>query len=236
MQWSWPIRSQETVNTRGSSKGVNAEDPHCRKIGTTAGFSAGNEGTEDRDTYFSPLPAACMERNGMCHMSLSVDASFKSLSLSPGSLLMTISEFEFEPYDRNLPTTLNGRIRSTYACLGQHLKVGFEQFQTSILTSKSPEDEAILWSGVSAVWADYQRKYLAGKPPDIECERSIVAALIAISTGEQELSRLPVSFEVATSLLSCYVDLADELPFSRIGEACFSRPNTDYWRNGDVID
>lgn len=125
-----------------------------------------------------------------------------------------VHDFDVERRDRELPPTLNERIDAAYDRIGRHIDLSFEQFQSSILASKSPDDEAVLWSGVAAVWDDYSRKYLAGTSTDVEHERNIVAALIAMSNGEQELSKLPVSFEVATSLLSCFVDLADELPFS----------------------
>lgn len=123
-------------------------------------------------------------------------------------------DFDVERHDRELPPTLNERIDAAYERVGRHIDLSFEQFQTSILASKTPDDEAVLWSGIAAVWDDYQRKYLSGKPTNIEQERKIVAALIAMSNGEQELSKLPVSLEVATGLLSCFVDSADELPFS----------------------
>lgn len=122
---------------------------------------------------------------------------------------------DFESIDREQPPpTFRERVEETYGSLGRYLGMNFEQFRTSIDRSPSPDDELTVWAGVASVWNDYRRKYLADKPSIVSEERSIVAAIVAISHGEQELRKLSVSFDVATSLLSCYVDLADELPFS----------------------
>lgn len=126
-----------------------------------------------------------------------------------------LTDSEQGPDHRELPPlTLHERIEAVYGRIGRYIDRTFEQFQASVVQSPSPDDEAVLWAGVAAVCDDYHRKYLAGRPVDFQEERAIVAAVVAISTGEQDLRKLPVSFQTATALLSCYVDLADELPYS----------------------
>ena len=58
-----------------------------------------------------------------------------------------------------------------------------------------------------AAWMDYHEKYVGDDLPDNE-ERKLLAALIAISTGFEDVSKLSVPIEVGKRLLQCYDDLA----------------------------
>ena len=69
---------------------------------------------------------------------------------------------------------------------------------------------AVIWVSITAAWDDYHEKYLDGEVLDDDEEKKIIAALIAISTGQEDVTKLPVSVEVGTRLLECYDDLGEE--------------------------
>ena len=68
---------------------------------------------------------------------------------------------------------------------------------------------------ITAAWDDYHVIYLNGKTLPDEEERKLLGALIAISTGVEDESKLNVPEEVGRRLLACYDDVgrgSTELP------------------------
>ncbi len=71
-----------------------------------------------------------------------------------------------------------------------------------------PESEVVLWCSITAAWLAYHEKFLGGKQLSDEVEKKMVGALIAISTGVEDVSKLGVPAEVGRRLLECYDGLS----------------------------
>jgi hypothetical protein len=102
------------------------------------------------------------------------------------------------------------QMEAVYEVIGPYLGQTLEQLEVAIMRDSCPEDEAIVWVSITAAWDDYHEKYLDGEVLDDAEEKKIIAALIAISTGQEDVSKLPVPVEVGTRLLECYEGLGEE--------------------------
>lgn len=102
------------------------------------------------------------------------------------------------------------QMEAVYAVIGPYLGKSLEQLEVSIMRDSCPEDEAVIWVSITAAWDAYHTKYLDDEVLDDAEEKKIVAALIAISTGQEDVSKLPVAEEIGQRLLECYDGLADE--------------------------
>jgi hypothetical protein len=102
------------------------------------------------------------------------------------------------------------QMEAVYEVIGPYLGQTLEQLEVAIMRDSCPEDEAIIWVSITAAWDDYHEKYLHGEVLDDDEERKIVAALIAISTDQEDVTKLPVPVEVGTRLLECYDGLAED--------------------------
>jgi hypothetical protein len=85
-----------------------------------------------------------------------------------------------------------------------------EQFEVGFMRDMHPESEVALWYSIAAKWLDYHEKYLGGGELAVEEEKKLLAALISISTGVEDLSKLGVPAKVGRRLLACYEGLADD--------------------------
>jgi hypothetical protein len=70
-----------------------------------------------------------------------------------------------------------------------------------------PEREITIWCGIAAVWLAYHDKYLNNETLSDEEERNLLAAVIALSTGVDDVAKLKVPEEVGRRLIQCYDDL-----------------------------
>jgi len=102
------------------------------------------------------------------------------------------------------------QIEAVYGVIGPYLGQTLEQIEVSLMRDSSPEDEAVVWVSITAAWDAYHTQFLDDDVLDDAEERKIVAALIAISTGVTDVTKLPVPEEVGRRLLECYEGLADE--------------------------
>jgi hypothetical protein len=94
--------------------------------------------------------------------------------------------------------------------IGRYLGRTLEQFEIGFMRDTHPETEVGIWAGITAAWLDYHEKFLFDKPfPDAE-EKKLIAALIAISTGVEDMSKLNVPVEVGRRLLQCYESLGKD--------------------------
>jgi hypothetical protein len=83
-----------------------------------------------------------------------------------------------------------------------------EQFEIGFMRDLHPESEVALWCSITAAWLAYHEKYLHDETlPDQE-EKKLLAALIAISSGVEDVSKLGVPVEVGRRLLQCYDNLS----------------------------
>ena len=72
----------------------------------------------------------------------------------------------------------------------------------------SPEDEVAIWASITAAWLAYHEKYLDDKALPEDQERTLIAALIVISTGCTDVTKLKVPEDVGRKLLQCYDELS----------------------------
>ena len=102
------------------------------------------------------------------------------------------------------------QIAAVFHVLGPYISMNLEQFEIGFMRDMHPESEVALWCSIAAAWLAYHEKYLGDKTlPDDE-ERNLLAALVAISAGVEDVARLNVPVEVGRRLLQCYDDLHDE--------------------------
>ena len=108
--------------------------------------------------------------------------------------------------NESLPPELLDRIKAVFDVIGPYLNMTLEQFEVGFMRDTHPESEVALWCGITAAWLAYHEKYLNDEPlPDQE--RNLLGALIAISTGVEDVAKLNVPAEVGRRLLQCYDDL-----------------------------
>ena len=70
-----------------------------------------------------------------------------------------------------------------------------------------PESEVALWCSITTAWLAYHEKYLGDETLPDDQERHMLGALIAISTGVDDVAKLNVPVEVGRRLIGCYDDL-----------------------------
>lgn len=101
-------------------------------------------------------------------------------------------------------------IKAVYDLLGQYLGMTLEQFEIGFMRDMHPENEIALWCSITTAWLAYHEKFLNDELLPDEDEKKLVGALVAISTGIEDVSNLKVPAEVGHRLLGCYEDLGRE--------------------------
>jgi hypothetical protein len=107
-----------------------------------------------------------------------------------------------------LPPDLLGQIRAVYDVIGPHIDMTLEQFEIGFMRDLHPEREVALWCGIAKAWLAYHEDFLGNETLPNEEERKLLGALVAISTGVQDVSKLNVPVEVGRRLIQCYADPA----------------------------
>jgi hypothetical protein len=108
----------------------------------------------------------------------------------------------------SLPPDLLGQIRAVYDVIGPYLGMTLEQFEIGFMWDMHPEREVALWSGIAKAWLAYHEDFLGNETLPKEEERKLLGALVAISTGVEDVSKLNVPVEVGRRLVQCYDDSA----------------------------
>ena len=103
------------------------------------------------------------------------------------------------------------QVRSIYDFVGPYLDTTLEQFEIGFMRDTHPEDEVIVWASITAAWIDYHKQHLDDELLPEEDEKKLLAALLAISTGVEDVEALGVPVEVGRKLLACYDALGEEL-------------------------
>ena len=107
-----------------------------------------------------------------------------------------------------LPPELLEKVGDVFDLIGPYLNMTLEQFEIGFMRDMHPESEIAVWSSITAAWLAYHEKFLGDEMlPDDE-ERRLLGALIAISTGVEDVSKLNVPVEVGRRLVRCYEDPA----------------------------
>jgi hypothetical protein len=107
----------------------------------------------------------------------------------------------------SLPPDLLGQIRAVYDVIGPHIGMTLEQFEID-MRDMHPEREVALWCGIAKAWLAYHEDFLGIETLPNEEERKLLGALVAISTGVEDVSKLSVTVEVGRRLMQCYADPA----------------------------
>jgi len=110
----------------------------------------------------------------------------------------------------SLPPELLEQIQAVYDLIGPYLNMTLEQFEVGFMRDMHPESEVALWCSITAAWLAYHEKFLNDETLPDEEERKLLGALIAISTGVEDVSKLNVPVEVGRRLLACYDGLSKE--------------------------
>jgi hypothetical protein len=108
----------------------------------------------------------------------------------------------------SLPPKLLEQIKAVYNLIGTYLGMTLEEFEIGFMRDLHPESEVALWCSITAAWLAYHANFLNGEALPGEDEKKLLGALIAISTGVEDVLKLGVPVEVGRRLLTCYDDLS----------------------------
>ena len=109
--------------------------------------------------------------------------------------------------NESLPPELLEQIKAVFDVIGPYINMTLEQFEIGFMRDMHPESEVALWCSITAAWLAYHEKYLNDETPSDEEERKLLGALIAISTGVEDVAKLNVPTVVGRRLLRCYGEL-----------------------------
>jgi hypothetical protein len=110
--------------------------------------------------------------------------------------------------NESLPPELLDLIKAVFDAIGRYIGMTLEQFEIGFMRDLHPEREVALWCNIAKAWLAYHEDFLGNKTQPEEEERKLLGALIAISTGVEDVSKLNVPSEVGSRLLQCYDDPA----------------------------
>ncbi|MEZ6142562.1 MAG: hypothetical protein R3B84_18535 [Zavarzinella sp.] len=102
------------------------------------------------------------------------------------------------------------QIRAVYDVIGNYVSNSLEQFEISFMRDANPADEIAIWCSITAAWIAYHEQYLGDELLPDQDEKKLLAALISISTGVEDLAVLGVPPDVGRKLLDCYDNLGRE--------------------------
>jgi len=109
----------------------------------------------------------------------------------------------------SLPPELLDQIRAVFERIGPYIGMTLEQFEIGFMRDMHPESEVALWFRITKAWLAYHEDFLGNKTLPNEEEGKLLGALIAISTGVEDVAKLNVPMEVGRRLLQCYDDPAN---------------------------
>jgi hypothetical protein len=110
--------------------------------------------------------------------------------------------------NESLPSELLEQIKAVFDVIGAYLNMTLEQFEIGFMRDMHPESEVALWFRITKAWLAYHEDFLANETLPNEEERKLLGALIAISTGVDNVAKLNVPVEVGRRLVQCYDDPA----------------------------
>jgi hypothetical protein len=112
--------------------------------------------------------------------------------------------------NKSLPSELLEQIKAVFDVIGPYINMTLEEFEIGFMRDMHPESEVSLWCSIMAAWLAYHEKYLGDEMLPDEEERKMLGALIAISTGVDDVAKLNVPQEVGRRLIQCYDNLRKE--------------------------
>jgi hypothetical protein len=108
----------------------------------------------------------------------------------------------------SLPPEMLEQIKAVFDVIGPYVNMTLEQFEIAFMRDMHPEGEVALWCSITAAWLAYHEKFLGDRTLSNGEERRMLGALIAISTGVEDVAKLNVPAEVGRRLLECYDGLS----------------------------
>ena len=111
---------------------------------------------------------------------------------------------------QSLPPDLLGQIRAVYDVIGPHIDMTLEQFEIDFMRDMHPKREIAIWCRIAKAWLAYHEDFLGNESLPSEEERRLLGALVAISSGVQDVSKLNVPVEVGRRLVQCYENPSGE--------------------------
>ncbi len=111
----------------------------------------------------------------------------------------------------SLDPILLEQIRTIYDVLGQFFNQTLEQFELGFMRDTNPEHEVVIWSAIMVVWMEYHEKYLDDVIMSDADEKKLIAAIISISAGVDDPSKLGVPTKIGKRLLDCYDQFEQEV-------------------------
>lgn len=109
--------------------------------------------------------------------------------------------------NKSLPPKMLEQIKAIYDVIGPYFGKTLEQFEINFMRDSDPESEVIIWVSITAAWIAYHEKFVDDEDQPDEDEKKLLSALIVISTGVEDVTKLGVPVEVGRRLLQCYDDL-----------------------------
>lgn len=109
--------------------------------------------------------------------------------------------------NESLPPELLEQIKAVFDVIGPYIGMTLEQFEIGFMRDMHPESEVALWCSITAAWLAYHEKFVGDETLPEEEERKMLGALIAISTGVEDVAKLNVPVEVGRRLIQCYDEL-----------------------------
>ncbi len=95
----------------------------------------------------------------------------------------------------SLPPDLLELIRTVFDVIGPYIGITLEPFEVGFMRDMHPAREIALWCRITKAWLAYHEDYLANEKQPDEEERKLLGALIAISTGMEDVLKLNVPAE-----------------------------------------
>src|SRR6266851_6468667 len=96
----------------------------------------------------------------------------------------------------SLPPELLDQIRAVYEVIGRCIGMTLEQFEIEFMRDMHPQREVALWFRITKAWLAYHEDFLGNEPLPNEEEGKLLGALIGISSGIKDGSKLGVPVEV----------------------------------------
>lgn len=112
--------------------------------------------------------------------------------------------------NESLAPELLEQIKTIYDVVGPYFGMTLEQFELGFMRDMHPAGEVAIWCSITAAWLAYHEKFLGDEMLPDEDEKKLLGALIAISTGVTDPTKLNLPVEVGQRLLQCYDDPGKE--------------------------
>jgi hypothetical protein len=111
--------------------------------------------------------------------------------------------------NESLPPDLLNQIKAVFDVIGLYIGMTLEQFKIGFMRDMHPANEIALWFRITKAWLAYHEDFFENEILPTEEERKLLGALIAISTGVEDVSKLGVPVNVGRRLVQCYDDPAN---------------------------